>query len=90
MVREELKAASEDLRAASDAADGAAVREELSDLADHMAHLATRDRGPDHGRMARHDRAMLHLIEETEGAVRDHVESALDRLRSYRSTVDGV
>jgi hypothetical protein len=90
MVRTELRAASEDLRAASDAESDGSLAAELADLADHMEHLATRDRGPDHGRMARHDRAMLHLIDDTEGDVRDRVESALDRLRSYRSTVEGV
>ena len=68
----------------------AAIRDELTTLADHMQQLATRERGPDHGRMARHDRAMLHLIDDTDGAVKDHIETALDRLRAYRSTVEGV
>lgn len=90
MARAELKEASEKLELAADGVSDAEIRDELTTLADHMQQLATRERGPDHGRMARHDRAMLHLIDETDGAVKDHIETALDRLRAYRSTVEGV
>lgn len=89
MTREQLQAASEALRRASDLTDGDAARR-LTDQANQFATLATRESGPDHGRLARHTNALNELRDELEGEAADQVASALDSVREYRKTVEGV
>jgi len=89
MGHDELADAAERL---TDAADDAAPdhADRLHEQADALAALADRDRGPDHGRLARITHALDDLAEELDGDAAAGVEAARDRVEAYRETVDGV
>lgn len=89
MTREELQSAARHLDEASERASPEA-RERLADQAAQFERHATADRGPDHGRLARHERILADVAEAEGGAVADRVESALAEIRAYRETVEGV
>jgi hypothetical protein len=81
--------------AASTATGDAADR--LREQADALAALAARDRGPDHGRLARIEHVLTEVSDDLEaGSAGDAddastaVEHALAELREYRSGVEGV
>lgn len=90
MTREALKSASERLESLRQESDDGTVREIAGTQADQIAGLAEADRGPDHGRLARH----MHALEELKGRVEpgqeEAVDQALEDLRAYRETVEGV
>lgn len=90
MTRERLADASETLRTASEAASNPAAKERLADQADQLEELAEAERGPDHGRLARHE----HALGEIKGLVEDDqqatIDEALDAMRAYRATVEGI
>jgi len=73
------------------AADDLADTERAEDLAETLRTLADRDRGPDHGRLARIERALSEL---NEGADDEEATEALDKttehVQAYRETVEGV
>ena len=67
----------------------------LSGLADQLETLAGRDRGPDHGRLARIQTALGEVesgLSESAGdeAAAAAIERARQRLSEYRSGVEGV
>ena len=90
MVRQALADAAAALEAAADAHDDAGAADRLRDHADQLARLAERERGPDHGRLARH----LHALAEVEADAPDAAAAEVGRARSlltaYRETVEGV
>ncbi|MCG1004523.1 MULTISPECIES: hypothetical protein [Halobacterium] len=91
MVREDLRAASDHLRAAAVAAADAEQEERLYDQSDSLAELATADDGPDHGRLAR----ITHTLDDLASAVedddaRESIADAKTSVEAYRETVDGV
>lgn len=90
MSREWLRDAGDRLHDAADRADRDEARERLRELGDQLTALADRERGPDHGRLAR----LLNAIGEVEGKVDDSVAAELDEAREqvvrYRETVEGV
>lgn len=90
MSKAQLTQASETLRTASEAVDDEAARERLTDQADQLARLADSERGPDHGRLARHE----HALEEIKALLgpehEGQIDEALDEIRAYRGTVEGV
>lgn len=88
-MSEHLRRASQRLAAAAEVDDGDA-NERLREQADELAELADRDRGPDHGRLARHERAIEDAAGDAGEAATEHVESALDSVHAYRETVEGV
>lgn len=90
MPREELQSASGDLRDASELTDDEDAAATLADQAEQFDRLATREQGPDHGRLARHENALTEVMDSLEGEALDLVESALASIRSYRETVEGV
>jgi outer membrane murein-binding lipoprotein Lpp len=90
MARDELQAASDELRKAGESVDDEAVRERLHGQSDQLATLATRELGPDHGRLDRHMNALAELGEEVDGEASEHVERAREKVREYRETVEGV
>lgn len=90
MTRDALQAASEALRRAAEAAGDDDAESRIYIQSNEMAKLATRDRGPDHGRLDRHMHTLQGLAEETDGDARDAIQEALDAVRSYRETVEGV
>jgi hypothetical protein len=89
MPREELQAASDDLRAAAEAASGE-LQSRIYDQSNQLAELAAAERGPDHGRLDRHMNILAEIAEETEGDVKSHVESARENVREYRTGVAGI
>lgn len=87
MVREQLQTAAEHLRTATESAD-ADASERLTDLADKLDSLATADRGPDHGSMARIQNALNDVKEEVDADAA--IDDAKEAISDYRSTVEGV
>ena len=90
MTRENLATASQRLEAAADAADDGPSAQRLRDLADQLDTLAERERGPDHGRLARHERILTEIAEAEGGTVASKIDEAIDDVRAYRETIDGV
>ncbi|AFK17770.1 hypothetical protein E6P09_03225 [Haloferax mediterranei ATCC 33500] len=89
MSRPELERASQLLKEAAEATDGE-VQEQLYDQSDQLAKLATRDQGPDHGRLARHMTTLNDLAEEVDGDVEETVREARQEVLEYRKDVPGV
>ena len=89
MSYELLEDASDRLRAAAEATDGATQRR-LHDQSDALAALAARERGADHGRLARHMHVLAELAEETEGAAQEAVVDARSTRSTFREGVGGV
>jgi len=90
MVREELKRASDRLREASEAADEDGVRDRLYDQSDEFARMATADRGPDHGRLARHENILAEIKKNGNDAVGEHIDEAKEAITEYREDLPGV
>lgn len=91
MVREDLRAASDHLRAAAVAATDSDAEERLYDQSDQLAELATADSGPDHGRLARITHALDDLADVVgDDDAEDSIQDARDRVEAYRETVEGV
>lgn len=89
MAREQLQTAAEQLRTAAETADGDAA-ERLTKLADKLDALATADRGPDHGTMARMENTLNEVKSAVGSAAADAIDDAKAAISDYRSTVDGV
>lgn len=89
MVREQLQRASDLLRQAAEASAGE-TQQRLYDQSDQLARLAAADRGPDHGRLARHMNALHELQRETDGEVAELVAEAREDVSAFRETVEGV
>lgn len=90
MTREHLATAAEHVRAAAAAATDEDAQERLYRQAEEFERHAESDRGPDHGRLARHER-ILDDIATAEGAeVRAEVDAALDHVHAYRENLPGV
>lgn len=89
MSRPKLEAASDALHDAADVA-SPPVADDLTGKAETVADLATRSEGPDHGRLARLEHALRELVDEGSDDVAERVERALDHVRDYRKTVEGV
>lgn len=90
MTREHLDAAREHIAAAADAATHEDATERLRKQADEFEKHATGDHGPDHGRLARHERILTEIAEAEGGTVESELDTALDEIRAYRETIDGV
>lgn len=90
MTRDRLATAADHVRAAADAASDEAHADRLSGLADQLSSLATADRDPDHGRLAR----LLSAFDEVEAAagdaVGDHLDAAREEISAFRETLEGV
>jgi hypothetical protein len=89
MTRTELTDAAESLRQAADAAQGDGTRDRLRNQSETFESFANADRGPDHGQLA-HSEHILTEIAAADDEAADHIEAALDSIRSYRETVEGV
>lgn len=84
----ELNAVAAALQSAAEATDDADTAADCRSLADRFTELA--DTEPDHGTLARLDNSLRDLIEETTQPTTDHVETAREEVRAYRTGVDGV
>ena len=89
MTREQLQSAAASLRDAADVATDPNAASRLQDQADQFDALATADRGPDHGRLARHEHILTEITDEEPDAA-EKIESALESIRAYRATIEGV
>ncbi|MFB6073770.1 MAG: hypothetical protein ABEJ89_02015 [Haloarculaceae archaeon] len=89
MTREELDRASELLESAAADASGEAA-DRLQSLADQLSTLSSRDKGPDHGRLARIENALDELVESADADVAATIEEAHEQITAYRSGVEGV
>ncbi|MFP8953361.1 hypothetical protein ACLI4Z_10360 [Natrialbaceae archaeon A-arb3/5] len=90
MTREDLTAAAESLRTAAGDASTDETRERLESQATQFSDLADADRGPDHGKLARHEHILAEIADEEGGAVANHVADALESIQSFRETLEGV
>ena len=89
MTRDELIAASQSLETAAEGAD-TEVADKLAAQAATLATLADREKGPDHGRLAKIEHSLRSLQASVDEAGSDQIDDALDHVKAYRSTVDGV
>lgn len=89
MTRENLTAASDLLASAAEATDDDAT-ERLTSLSDQLETLAERDRGPDHGRLARIESGLDEVQADVSDEVAATIEEALDAIRAFRETLEGV
>lgn len=89
MTREELSQASEALERAAEDTDGEAA-EKLREQARQLASLAEAERGPDHGRLARHQAALRDVKGTVDRAVGDRIDEANDLINAHRETLEGV
>ena len=90
MARENLEDAAETLREAADAASDDEARERLENQASEFDAHADADRGPDHGKLARHEHILTDIADQEGGEVADRVDDALESIRAFRETVEGV
>jgi len=90
MVRDELQRVSERLREASEAADEDVVRDRLYDQSDEFARMATADRGPDHGRLARHENILAEIEKNGNETVGERIDAAKEAITEYRKDLPGV
>ena len=90
MTREELQAASNALRRAAEQASSEEMEDRIYGQSNQLAKLAAREQPPDHGRLDRHMHTLDGLTGETDGDVRAAIEEALEAVRGYRETVEGV
>lgn len=89
MARSELRTAAEDLRQAAELATDDGRRERLENQATEFESLADAERGPDHGKLARHEHILSEIANEEDDAA-ESIEAALESIRAYRQTVEGV
>jgi hypothetical protein len=90
MAHEHLQRASDLIESAADAATHDDATERLRTQAEEFATHAEGDRGPDHGRLARHERILTEIAESEGGTVATKTDEAIDAIRAYRETIDGV
>ncbi|WP_440988642.1 DUF7553 family protein [Haloarchaeobius baliensis] len=90
MTREQLETAAEHVRSAAQAATDADARERLYRQAEEFERHAEAERGPDHGRLARHESILGEIADAEGGEVADEVDAALDHIHEYRETLPGV
>jgi len=90
VTREELAAASNALQQAAIAVDDEDLEARIYDQSQQFAKLATAERGPDHGRLARHENALHELADLTSGEAREQIEAALEHAQTYREGVEGI
>lgn len=90
MNPDHLKQVSQALQAAAEAASDDAARERLHEQSETFADLAAAERGPDHGRLARHEN-ILHDVEDDVGdEAADHIQAAFTHIAAYREDLPGV
>lgn len=90
MTRDNLARASELLATAADDSDDEDAAERLGSLSDQLDTLAERDRGPDHGRLARIESGLNEVQGDASDDVAATIDEALEAIRAYRETVEGV
>lgn len=90
MTRDNLATASDLLATAAEETDDADATERLNSLSDQLDTLAERERGPDHGRLARIESGLDEVQTDASDDVAATIEEALDSIRAFRETIEGV
>lgn len=90
MVRSELQDASERLESAAASCGDDEASERLIGLAEQLEGLATAERGPDHGRLARIQSALSEIEADVDDDTRAEIDEADDRIDEFRETLEGV
>ena len=92
MAHEELSDASDALREASEAAESEELRERLHERSDALATLASKERKPDHGRLAREDGVLRDILADVDASdeIEENVEAARDGIKEFRKDLPGV
>ncbi|WP_436346551.1 DUF7553 family protein [Natronorubrum sp. FCH18a] len=90
MTRPQLENAAATLQDAAEAASDDETRERLENQSQQFETLAEADRGPDHGKLARHEHVLTEIADDEGGPVANLVTEALESIKAYRETVDGV
>ncbi|MFC7234280.1 DUF7553 family protein [Halosegnis marinus] len=87
MSREHLRDAADAL---DRAADGVADTDRARTLADSLRSLAERDTGPDHGRLARIENALVELRDGADDEAAAALDETKEHVEAYRENVPGV
>lgn len=92
MTRTELAEAAAVLREAVGAVDDPTVGDRIGDQADQIEDLAERDRGPDHGRLDRHQQVLRDIKDEPAVGedTAELLDEAIQRITTYRQDLPGV
>lgn len=90
MTRQELKFASEALQEASTTVTNADARTRIEQQATAIAELAGAGRGPDHGRLARHEHILESIEDTVDPETATSIHTATEHIRTYRETIEGV
>lgn len=90
MTNDPLETTAQALTEASDAATDDDVAQRLESQASQFESMAEADRGPDHGKLARHEHILNSIADDEGGDVAEHIEDALTGIKTYRETLEGV
>ena len=89
MTRDKLDHVADALRSAADSTEDQATRDRLQTQAEQFENMASADRGPDHGRLARHEH-VLREIKQQDASVTADIDRGLEAISGYRETLEGV
>jgi hypothetical protein len=89
MTQTELQNVANSLNDAADATGEDEACERLQEQAATFESLANTDQTPDHGQLARHEHVLSEIAEDEADAA-EHIETALESIRAYRETIEGV
>lgn len=90
MSRANLERAASTLEEAANAASDEDTKQRLESQSSQFDSLADADRGPDHGKLARHEHVLTEIADEEGGAVANLIAEALESIHAYRETLEGV
>lgn len=90
MTRDELIAASDVLTEIAEDVEDESIRERLTNQAEQLVRLAEQDRGPDHGRLARHQQTLRELKAAVDADTAARIDTVNEHIVAYRETVEGV
>jgi hypothetical protein len=88
--RSELRNAAETLTEVRESLQDDDTADRIATFAERLRSMADADRGPDHGQLDRTMHGLREVAEKLDGELADEIESARERVRSYRETVEGV
>ncbi|UIO99811.1 hypothetical protein Hbl1158_00070 [Halobaculum sp. CBA1158] len=89
MRPELLTEASEHAQRAAESADGEPA-ERLENAADALASAVDRERGPDHGWLAKQTHVLREAAGNAGGDAEEHVADAVECINEYREDLPGV
>lgn len=89
MTQRDLQHAAETLERAAEATNQETARERLRNQSTQFNKLAESDAGADHGKLARHEHILTEIAEDAPESA-DYIDDALESIRAYRETIEGV